>query len=398
MKKNKKILFAALFCMGVLTSCDVKNEDILFQQTKKQLHIEYNQEKESKNISKDNKEKFKAVWVPVMEYNYILQNKSNKEFENEAEKMIENISNDGYNAIFLHVRAYGDAYYKTDLCTKGSYLTDDSIDVLAYIADKAHEKNIEVHAWINPLRCQSESGMEKMSDDYTIKKWYADSDSNGKYIVDVNGTYWLNPAYEEVRKYIADVSSEICRNYSIEGLHIDDFFYPTTDENFDRQAFSESGYSSLAEFRLQQTNLLVESVYDAVKNADNNIIFSISPQGNMKGNYNSQYSDVKKWCSESGYCDMIIPQLYYGFKNETCPFTDMVQLWRNLTTCKDVSLCIGICNYKDGLEDKFAGTGINEWIENRNITSQETEYVLNQENIYGYSIYSYTAKYHKKQP
>ena len=81
--KNKKILFAALFCMGAFTSCDVNNENILFQQTKKQLHLEYNQETESENISENSREKFKAVWVPVMEYKYILQDKSKEEFEND---------------------------------------------------------------------------------------------------------------------------------------------------------------------------------------------------------------------------------------------------------------------------------------------------------------------------
>lgn len=398
MKNTDIKIFALILSFTVVCFCGCshynKNSYRLYNQTKKQLYLDY----ECNNATEDTQntdDRFKAVWIPVMEYKYILQDKTSEEFDSEVEKIVDNVLSDGYNAIFLHVRAYADAYYKTILSTQGTYLSDDSIDVLETFIEKAHKRNIEVHAWINPLRCMSEEGMEKMNSKYQIKKWYSDADIRGNYIVNVDGNYWLNPAYEEVRNYLSDIATEICTEYKIDGFHIDDFFYPTTDESFDKTIFEKSRETSLSDFRLEQTSLLVKKLYDSVKKCNGDILFSISPQGNMKGNYESQFSDVKKWCSEVGYCDMIIPQLYYGFENETCPFVEMTKIWRDIVTCNEVSLCIGICNYKDGQIDKYAGTGSEEWINNRNITAQEIEYVLSQNDLNGYSIYSYTAQYHK---
>ena len=70
---------------------------------------------------------------------------------------------------------------------------------------------------------------------------------------------------------------------------------------------------------------MVSSIYQAVKKENKEALFGISPQGNIDSNYSGQYADVKTWASESGYCDYIVPQIYYGFKNESCPFEETVK-------------------------------------------------------------------------
>lgn len=90
----------------------------------------------------------------------------------------------------------------------------------------------------------------------------------GKYAVDVSGTYYLNPAYEEVTELIAAGASEILANYNVDGLHIDDYFYPTTDASFDSSAYSASGYSSLSDFRFANCDRMVKELYSAVKDAN----------------------------------------------------------------------------------------------------------------------------------
>ena len=82
----------------------------------------------------------------------------------------------------------------------------------------------------------------------------------------------------------------------------------------------------------------VKGVYNTIKNVNPNIIFGISPQGNIDSDCNVLYADVKKWCSEEGYCDYIVPQIYYGFENESLPFEDTVNEWLKLNTSDNVKL------------------------------------------------------------
>ncbi|MBQ8725077.1 MAG: family 10 glycosylhydrolase, partial [Oscillospiraceae bacterium] len=102
-------------------------------------------------------------------------------------------------------------------------------------------------------------------------------------------------------------AEEIVRNYDVDGIHIDDYFYPTADTSFDAEAFAESDINSLTEFRKEQCSLMVKDIYDAVKSVNPDVLFGISPQGTLSGNA-SQYSDPERWCSEDGFCDYIVPQ------------------------------------------------------------------------------------------
>lgn len=394
-----KIILKSILAISILISqigcSEKKNEyNYLSEQTINQLHIEESAQETTDKGKQNPDKKTLAIWIPVMEYGHIMKDKNENEFRENANAMIQNIKKGGYNTIYLHVRAYGDAYYSSDLFPYGSCQTDTSYDALEIITRLAHKEGLAVHAWINPMRCQSDDAFSDMDSKYILKQWYEDDEKKGKYLVYVNNNWWLNPYYEDVRKLISDGVKEITDNYNIDGIHIDDFFYPTTDISFDKEAFENSSFDNLSDFRLEQTNKMVKQIYDTVKNKDKDIVFSISPQGTFNGNYEYQSADVKKWMSEDGYCDVIIPQLYYGFENESCPFKEMVSQWQNALTAESVRLHIGICTYKTGTADKFAGNGKNEWIENSSVSSEEVRFVLENEKIDGISIYSYTSTYH----
>ena len=88
---------------------------------------------------------------------------------------------------------------------------------------------------------------------------------NGTYIIKINDRWYLNPAYKEVRNYVADGVREIAENYNIDGIHIDDYFYPTQEESFDTAAFKESGNSDLKKWRTENIDNLVKGVYNTIK-------------------------------------------------------------------------------------------------------------------------------------
>lgn len=332
-----------------------------------------------------------AMWFTVNDYPDILLNKTEEEFTACIKERFSNAKALGINTVYVHARAFGDSYYKSELFSRGLFMSPDAdFDPLEIMIKTAHEMELSIHAWINPMRCQSEVQMQAMSDEFTLKKWYSDKEKNGKYIVSVEDRYWLCPAYSEVRKFIAEGAAEIVRNYDVDGIHIDDYFYPTTSRDFDAEAFSESNMGSLSEFRKEQCSLLVKEIYDAVKNENKDVLFGISPQGTIKGN-STQYADPEKWCSEEGYCDYIVPQVYFGLKNETAPFRETVSLWKDLVTNEDIELIIGICTYKMGREDIYAGSGKMEWIEDHGVSSKEAR--IAHEMGLGIALYSYNSTF-----
>ena len=216
-----------------------------------------------------------------------MLNKSEQEFTDSVREMLSEAENQDINTVYFHVRAFGDAYYKSDLFPTGSFLNQD-YDPLEILISEAHSLDISVHAWINPLRCQTAEEFVSISDDFITKKWF--NEFQDTYICNVNGRMWLNPAYDKVTDLITDGILEIIQNYDVDGIHIDDYFYPATDESFDKSAFSDSGQSDLTQWRINNINKLVSEIYSTIKNYDDNILFGISPQGNMDIDYNSQFA------------------------------------------------------------------------------------------------------------
>ena len=361
---KRRLLIILCILIGITCGCTEKaGTDAVSEatvtlgvQTIEQLQIKETAEQDVKSdYDPLNYENPKAIWFTMMDYKNILEGKSEKEFTDNAASILKKIKDAGFNTIYVHVRPYNDAYYKSEIFPRADYYSDEmNYDPLEIIISEGHKAKLSVHSWINPLR------------------WY------------------LNPAYKEVRNYVADGVREIAENYNIDGIHIDDYFYPTQEESFDTAAFKESGNSDLKQWRTENIDNLVKGVYNTIKNVNPNIIFGISPQGNIDSDCNVLYADVKKWCSEEGYCDYIVPQIYYGFENESLPFENTVNEWLKLNTCDNVKLIIGICTYKIGKEDKWAGSGKNEWKETKGIPAKQAEFVFKNKTD-GIAVYSYES-------
>ena len=324
-----------------------------------------------------------GLWLPYMDFENYMYNKSESEYREEIKKILSDAKAEGINTIYFHVHPNGDAYYKSNIFPKGIYYTGD-YDPLQIMLDEAHDMGISVHAWLNPLRFQTVEQMENLPDDFIVKQWINEKSPMVKII---NNRWYLNPAYEEVTELVSECADEILKNYNVDGIHIDDYFYPTTETEFDSEAFEISNSNDLAQWRQENINNMVKSLYDTVKSNNKRIKFGISPQGNINANYNSQYADVKLWAGTEGYADYIIPQIYFGFENETCPFEPTLKEWETLVKDSGVSLIIGLAEYKLGEEDKWAGVdGEMEWIENPDIINQQIELVKNS-SADGYALY-----------
>lgn len=367
---------------------EVRNEGVaLNYDIKKQIsgsvkNLEQSTQNTENQYEPLNYDEQKAIWFSYIDLAEFISGKSKAEFKTSINTALEKVRNAGFNTVYVHVRAFEDAFYKSELFPKASYLGANTYDPLKIIISKAHKLNLSVHAWVNPFRCGNKDNMESIDDKYTIKKWYNDKEMNGTYVVGVDNDehMWLNPAYEDVRQLVADGVTEIVKNYKVDGIHFDDYFYPTTDKSFDKSAFEISGSSELSDWRIENINKTVRLVYNSIKKINQNILFGISPQGNIENDYQLQFADVKKWCSEDGYVDYITPQVYYGYSS-TSPYLATIKRWNKMKTNKNIKLVIGLAEYKVISED--------EYINNKGIIAEQIKDAKELSNYGGVAIYNY---------
>ncbi|MDE7098479.1 MAG: family 10 glycosylhydrolase [Ruminococcus sp.] len=381
----KKLIILSAISIIMFTSCSIETEispsesipDSFQMQTESQFTPDKQNGYTPLNFTNQ-----VGLWLPYMDFENYMYNQSESEYRENIKKILADAKAEDINTIYFHVHPNGDSYYKSEKFPKGTYYTGD-YDPLQIMLDEAHNMGISVHAWINPLRLQTVEQMQNLSDDFIVKQWI---NENSPKVKIVNNRWYLNPAYDDVIQLVSESAREIINNYDVDGVQIDDYFYPTTDTDFDIEAFESSDSSDLSQWRQDNISKMVKSLHDTVKNSDRHLKFGVSPQGNINANYNTQYADVNLWAGTEGYADYIIPQIYYGFENETCPFEPTLKAWENLTN-DNISLIIGLAEYKTGEEDKWAGeAGKNEWIDNPDIIQQQIELVKDS-SADGYALY-----------
>lgn len=224
----------------------------------------------------------------------------------------------GINAIFFQVKSMGDAFYDSQYEPWSKVFTgvkgkNPGWDPIRFALDEAHKRGMQLHVWMNPYRIETRPGPENNFSplDARIPK---------EIVKDYAKIRMYNPALPKTRQRLADIITEILLKYKdIDGVHFDDYFYPAPDQckgNYDDEAefelYKKPG-QNIKTWRKENVNAMVSLVRETINKIDKNIIFTISPSGNMEYNTNSMYADIAKWCSER-WIDAIIPQLYWGHK------------------------------------------------------------------------------------
>lgn len=338
--------------------------------------------------TKSNPVESRGIFISYIECLNHLKNKSEIETKSEINNIIDNVKKYYFNRIYLQVRPFSDSIYNSEIFPSSYTIVSNqgdkpSIDVLAYFISQAKKNNIELYAWINPYRISNDTDTTKLSNTNPAYKWL---NTNNVKIIKDKGIFY-NPSSEEVINLIIEGVKEIVRNYKIDGILLDDYFYP--DDTIDLENYQKvASQISLTDYRLNKVNELVSGIYKSIKEINNKIQFGISPDGNLDNNYNIHYADVKTWLSEEGYIDYIMPQLYYGFNNETRPFIKTLNEWNSLIK-NDTKLITALSLYKAGTIDKYAKAGKYEWIENSNIIRKQIQVARNIINYTGYAIFRY---------
>lgn len=335
----------------------------------------------------------KGIWISYIEISDFLTGKTESQFRAGIGAAYDKCVGLGLNTVYVHARAFCDAFYDSELfpLTKyvtGSYGTKMPFDPLEIMVDEAHKRGLSFQAWINPLRAYSDADISSVKGG-VVKEWYDDASKRGKYIVKVGSYWYLNPAYKEVTDLVGKGAAEIASNYDVDGLHIDDYFYPTTDSSFDASAFADGSYSDLSEFRLANCDRVVKSIYDNVKSVNKKMLFGISTQGNVTNNLTQLYANVEKWATNKGYADYFAPQIYYGFEHSSQDFVKVLTQWQKMVEKSGADLIPGLSVYKIGEVDTWAGSGKYEWQNYGDIIKRQIEAARETDNYGGIVLYSY---------
>lgn len=376
---KKYIIFAICFCMVSLWMIDYN------------LNKTNNKLKEETQAVMEKTEEDRYVFISYIDYSKLLKNKSKEEKQKNIDEMVNNIHNANFNVVILQVRAFADSIYYSDYFATSSTVVanegdDLDLDILDYFIKKTHAFNMRLYAWVNPYRVRNVSDVSTISDKSVAYQWI---NTNHLDVITDKGIF-LNPSSKEVQKLIINGVDELSKNYDIDGLLFDDYFYPSEEIDYTnyKEYVNKGGEKNLSDYHLEVVNDLIYNVYKTIKNNNKSILFGVSPDGNINNNYSTHHADVKKWCSSSDYIDFIMPQVYYGFLHDVVPFVDTIEEWNGLIT-NDIELIPALSLYKAGDKDTYAGSGYEEWVDNYDIIKRQIIYSRNLSKYKGFAIYRY---------
>ena len=338
---------------------------------------------------------WRAVWVSYLEWAQ-MDFSSADAFRAGAAQLLDNCAGLGLNTVLAQVRPFGDALYRSSLypwshlCT-GVQGQDPGFDPLDIFLQEAHGRGIAVEAWINPYRLRSSAAMPpNLAPENLIN-------THPEWLCTVGEGVYLNPAQPAAADYVVQGVAELLQSYAVDGIHFDDYFYPTTEEAVDAAQFAASGAADLAAWRRQNVTALVRAVHGAVKAADPTLRFGISPQGNPDNDLNQQYSDVTAWLAAGGQdavVDYLCPQVYWGYGftlssgSTRYAFENIVPEWLSYPRAAEVALYFGLGAYRVGVGDGGANAdSVSSWSTGSVLAQQAAD--LRSQGAGGWALYRY---------
>lgn len=329
---------------------------------------------------------YRAVWVSYLEWQQV-DFSTPETFSGDIAVILDNIRNLGATVVLAQVRPFGDALYPSSyypfshLCT-GQQGRDPGYDPLALLVQAAHDRGLALEAWVNPYRIQA--GLTPALGDASPAKLHPD------WVKYTDTGAYLDPANTAVRQYIADAVGELCANYDVDGIHFDDYFYPTTDPAFDAADYAASGTAlTQDDWRRENVNALVELCHATARRYG--VRFGVAPVGDPEQNYALQYSDAARWLRQ-GTVDYLMPQLYWGQEyvkdgDTSHSLARLAGAWAALPRAAGVRLYAGLGAYRIGAGDgSDAGS---EWVSGRALADQLN--LLDRLGVQGAGLYRYAS-------
>lgn len=308
----------------------------------------------------------RGLWVTTA-YNLDWPSRSglsNAELRAETDAILERAVSQGINAIFLQVRPAADAFHRSKIFPWSHMLTGtqgeapaEGFDPLEYWITRSHALGIEIHAWLNPYRITLPN--QNITDTAALSANHPARLNPGLAIAHETSLFF-DPGNPAARKLIIDGVEELLRNYNLDGIHLDDYFYP--NRTFpDGATFAQHGAGlDLHDWRRENVNALVRDLQTIVRETKPRARFGISPVAIWKNNttdplgsatrgnesFHSMYADTRRWVLE-GWVDYIVPQIYWYIGFEIADYEIVLSWWEDLVRGTNVDLYVGHAIYRE---------------------------------------------------
>lgn len=341
------------------------------------------------------KRPFRGVWVSTVG-NIDYPSKpglSADQLRSEADALLDRAAELRLTAVVLQVRPMGDALYRSKIYPASSFVSgkqgvapDGDFDPLAYWVDGAHRRGLQLHAWVNPYRVTTgaaqKNALAPTNPAVLHPEWTFERD----------GKVYLNPGIAEVRQLVIAGMVEIVENYAVDGIHIDDYFYPARDMTEDLATFRRfpRNFHDVEDWRRDNVDILIRDAGKAIRKARHGVVWGVSPAGiwanktshplgsDTRGNqcYFNLYADVRHWV-KSEWIDYVTPQIYWHIGFEIAEFKTLVDWWADVAEGTDVALYIGTAAYRVSPTSKTPA-----WRDPQELTRQ-LDYMATKERVDG---------------
>jgi len=293
------------------------------------------------NISAQVKREFRGAWIQCV--NGQFEGMGRDAMQRTLSYQLDELHKDGVNAIFFQVRAECDALYPSKMEPWSRFLTGQQgrppvpyWDPLQWMIKQCHDRGMELHAWINPYRAKTKTTNALATNHVAIL--------HPNLVFSYDNQWILNPGMAQTREYIIKVAEDIVRRYDIDGLHIDDYFYPYPVKGEvipDEDLFLRShGFKDIGDWRRDNVSIFVKMLGEAVHRVKPWVKFGVSPFGiyrnkasanngsqtNGLQNYDDLYADVLLWVN-NGWVDYCVPQIYWQIGHPLADYATLIQWW-----------------------------------------------------------------------
>ncbi|MGG6309732.1 family 10 glycosylhydrolase [Paenibacillus macerans] len=282
-------------------------------------------------------------------------------------KLLDEVQAMGMNAVFVQVRPSADAIYPSNLVPWSSYLTgtagkDPGYDPLQFLIEETHRRGMEFHAWFNPFRASTGGDASKLPANHVAGQ-------HPEWIVKFDGKLYINPGIPEAREHVINAIMEVVDGYDIDGVHLDDYFYPTGETSSKKfgddatyKAYNAKNIASKGDWRRDNINQFVQTLGHNIDQVKPEVSFGISPYGvwrnkatDLTGSdtrasvtaYDSTYADVRAWIKNE-WVDYVAPQIYWSMTRKEVRYDLLADWWAGEVRGTDVKLYIGHAPYKLG--------------------------------------------------
>ena len=289
------------------------------------------------------KREFRGAWIQCVNGQFIGM--STQKMQQTLIYQLDELQKDGVNAIFFQVRAECDALYKSDLEPWSRFLTGQQgkapspyWDPLQWMIDECHKRGMELHAWLNPYRAKTKTTAVLDPNHVAMKRPGS--------VFPYDGLFILNPGQPENRKYIINVVNDIVSRYDVDGIHMDDYFYPYPVAGVpipdDRESrYNSHGIRNRGDWRRDNVNVFIKECGESIHRIKPWVKFGISPFGiyrnkragvdvgsatNGTQNYDDLYADVLLWVN-NGWIDYCVPQLYWQIGHKAADYKTLIEWW-----------------------------------------------------------------------